>query len=172
MSEEGKETIFETSDLSLAAWMCMNEVNLLSHKPRGDGQNDFFFDDSEDQCQSLETSFVNSEVQEFDYKVKELKDFSHGPGARIKKCGDRVFKTDNVNLAAWLCMRGMNLVKYSSNGYGQVDFFFDDSQGKCDPLRMEFSRSDAQRFSFKVKALKKLSFGSRANRRYKNRKST
>lgn len=68
-----KESTFKTSDLSLAAFLTMNNLNLLYCTKTNTGKFEFTFDDPDDKAPGLSMNYLNSEFCKFDNHVRTLK---------------------------------------------------------------------------------------------------
>jgi hypothetical protein len=64
---------YETSDLSLAAFLLMKGVKLIDAKKVSSGKFNFSFDDPNDKAKLFAVEFINSEFCEFDNQVRNLK---------------------------------------------------------------------------------------------------
>ncbi len=62
-----------TSDLSLAAFLLMRDLKLISAEKVSSGKFKFSFADPNDSAKKLALDFVNSEFCEFDNQVRNLK---------------------------------------------------------------------------------------------------
>ncbi len=67
----------------------------------------------------------------------------------------QAFATDNLSLAAYLKMRGKKMTGYET-ARAKVIFYFDDEDGQCERMYVEFLNSDIKRFDSEVRDLKKL----------------
>lgn len=65
--------IFITSDLSLAAYLVMKNLNLLSAKKNDIGKFEFHIDDPDKEAERLSLEYVNSECCKFDNQVRTIK---------------------------------------------------------------------------------------------------
>tara|TARA_R110001583_G_scaffold48919_8_gene153119 strand:+ start:7724 stop:7975 length:252 start_codon:yes stop_codon:yes gene_type:complete len=70
---EENSKIFNTSDLSLAAFLLMKGLKLNDAKKITSGKFKFSFNDPDDKAKKLALDFVNSEFCEFDNQVRNLK---------------------------------------------------------------------------------------------------
>jgi hypothetical protein len=68
-----EEKKFITSDLSLAAYLTMNGLNLIKCSKGMNGKFEFSFKDPEEVAQGLSLSYLNSEFCKFDNHVRTLK---------------------------------------------------------------------------------------------------
>ena len=64
---------YVTSDLSLAAFLLMRGLKLISAEKIASGKFKFSFADPDDKAKKLALDFVNSEFCEFDNQVRNLK---------------------------------------------------------------------------------------------------
>lgn len=64
---------FITSDLSLAAFLTMNGIKLMSCSKINNGKFEFCFDDPEGKAHGLSMSYLNSDYCKFDNHVRVLK---------------------------------------------------------------------------------------------------
>ena len=64
---------FQTSDLSLAAYLLMKGMKLKKADKTPSGKFIFLFSDPDDSGQTLAVSFLNSEFCEYDNHVRNLK---------------------------------------------------------------------------------------------------
>ena len=64
---------FNTSDLSLAAFLLMRGLKLNDAKKISSGKFNFSFADPDDKAKKLALDFVNSEFCEFDNQIRNLK---------------------------------------------------------------------------------------------------
>lgn len=64
---------FITSDLSLAAFLTMNGIRLISCSKSKNGKFEFCFDDIDNLAPGLSMSYLNSEFCKFDNQVRILK---------------------------------------------------------------------------------------------------
>ena len=67
----GKE--YSTSDLSLAAFLLMRGVKLVSAEKSSTGKFKFSFSDTNSECNKLAVEFLNSEFSKYDNHVRNLK---------------------------------------------------------------------------------------------------
>lgn len=68
-----KMTIFQTSDLALAAYMITKGLKLLKAERLKSGRYHFEIEDPNDQADKLKVEFINSEFIKFDNNLKMLK---------------------------------------------------------------------------------------------------
>ena len=75
------ETIWATTDMSLAAWMRAKGKRIVSvqrmHETRKEFR--FVFRDEADECGGLALDFLNSEAHAFDTALRALKKMCFGP---------------------------------------------------------------------------------------------
>tara|TARA_E500000331_G_C17265911_1_gene717135 strand:+ start:1974 stop:2195 length:222 start_codon:yes stop_codon:yes gene_type:complete len=64
---------YQTSDLSLAAYLLLKGVKLLKAEKENSGKFIFLFDDPDSKCKKLSLDFLNSELSEYDNHVRNLK---------------------------------------------------------------------------------------------------
>ena len=70
--EKEKKT-FVTSDLSLAAYLTMKGVSIISCNKTSTGKFEFIFKDIEEKASLLAMEYLNSEFCKFDNHVRTLK---------------------------------------------------------------------------------------------------
>ena len=68
-----EEKTYNTSDLSMAAFLLMRGLKLLEAEKISSGKFNFLFADPDDKAKKLSLDFVNSEFCEFDNQVRNLK---------------------------------------------------------------------------------------------------
>jgi len=68
-----KEKEYNTSDLSLAAFLLMKGLVLKNAEKVSSGKFKFSFHDPDDKAKKLALDFVNSEFCEFDNQIRNLK---------------------------------------------------------------------------------------------------
>lgn len=68
-----EEKFFKTSDLSLAAFLTMKGLNILSCLKNSSGKFEFIFEDPEEKAPGLSMNYLNSEFCKFDNHVRTLK---------------------------------------------------------------------------------------------------
>jgi len=64
---------YHTPDLSLAAFLLMKGIKLISAEKTLSGKFNFSFNDSDDRCKNLAVEFLNSEFSNYDNHVRNLK---------------------------------------------------------------------------------------------------
>ncbi|MAF25692.1 hypothetical protein CL634_09000 [bacterium] len=64
---------YQTSDLSLAAFLLMRGLKLVHAEKNKSGKFIFLFDDPDDRCKKLSLEFVNSEFCDYDNHIRNLK---------------------------------------------------------------------------------------------------
>lgn len=64
---------FITSDLSLAAFLKMNNITLLKCSKTQNGKFEFIFEDSDERSQKLSIDYLNSDFCKFDNQIRTLK---------------------------------------------------------------------------------------------------
>ena len=64
---------YSTSDLSLAAFLLMRGIKLLSAEKSVTGKFNFSFTDPDGRCKKLAVEFLNSEFSKYDNHVRNLK---------------------------------------------------------------------------------------------------
>lgn len=69
-----------------------------------------------------------------------------------------VFETEDLALASYLKMKGIELKTYrqSNEGRNKVMFSFIDTNEECDKLHIEFLNSECKKFDSEIRDLKKL----------------
>ena len=65
--------MYKTSDLSIAAYLMMKGMKLISATRERNGRFRFEFDDANNEADQFAVAFVNSESAKFDAHVKNLK---------------------------------------------------------------------------------------------------
>jgi len=69
-----------------------------------------------------------------------------------------MFTTSDIGIAAFLQLRGVKLVQCKRLETGKFHFAFEDPEGKCSVLSLEFLDSDFCKFDNNVRNLKKILF--------------
>tara|TARA_B100001564_G_C20079518_1_gene419923 strand:+ start:288 stop:500 length:213 start_codon:yes stop_codon:yes gene_type:complete len=69
-----------------------------------------------------------------------------------------MYTTSDIGIAAFLQLRGIKLVQCKRLETGKFHFAFEDPEGKCQMLALEFLDSDFCRFDNNVRNLKKILF--------------
>ena len=69
-----------------------------------------------------------------------------------------MYTTSDIGIAAFLQLRGIKLVQCKRLESGKFHFAFEDPEGKCQMLSLEFLDSDFCRFDNNVRNLKKILF--------------
>tara|TARA_B100000214_G_C23885318_1_gene589192 strand:+ start:309 stop:533 length:225 start_codon:yes stop_codon:yes gene_type:complete len=64
---------FETNDLSIAAFLLMRGLRLLSAEKSKSGKFIFLFSDPDDKAKQLSIEFLNSDFCEYDNHVRNLR---------------------------------------------------------------------------------------------------
>ena len=64
---------YQTSDLSLAAFLMLKGKTLVKAEKERSGKFIFLFSDAADECKKLSLEFLNSEFSEYDNHVRNLK---------------------------------------------------------------------------------------------------
>jgi hypothetical protein len=80
MAESSGET-WETTDMSMAAWLLARRRKLvsLSAIPERRKEFRFLFEDRDGQCGSIALEFLNSDAHSFDTSMRSLKKMCFGP---------------------------------------------------------------------------------------------
>lgn len=65
------------------------------------------------------------------------------------------YTTSDIAVAAYLKLRGVRLVDCGRDGQ-KFSFVFDDPDGKCGDLALEFINSDCRRYDDEMRSLKKV----------------
>ncbi len=68
------------------------------------------------------------------------------------------FTTSDIGIAAYLQLKGVNLIRCRRLDSGKFHFEFDDRSGECHALSLEFLNSEFSRFDNNVRNLKKVLF--------------
>ena len=68
------------------------------------------------------------------------------------------FITSDIGIAAYLQLRGINLIRCRRLDTGKFHFEFDDKLGECQALSLEFLNSEFCKFDNNVRNLKKVLF--------------
>ena len=67
----------------------------------------------------------------------------------------KVFKTHDLSIAAFLLMRGQVIIRADKSGYGgRYVFEFDDQDGKCQIISMEFLTSECSVYDGFIRTLR------------------
>jgi len=69
---------------------------------------------------------------------------------------EKIFKTSDLSLAAFLAMKGLTLLRCSKTSSGKFEFIFDDEEEKAPGLSMNYLNSDFCKFDNHVRTLKKM----------------
>lgn len=70
--------IYKTSDLSLAAYLLMNNIQLLkAEKSKDFGKFVFLFEDTDFKCKNLSVEFLKSDFLKYDNNIRNLKKMLH-----------------------------------------------------------------------------------------------
>jgi hypothetical protein len=69
---------------------------------------------------------------------------------------EKFFKTSDLSLAAFLTMKGLNILSCLKNSSGKFEFIFEDPEGKAPGLSMNYLSSDFCKFDNHVRTLKKM----------------
>lgn len=70
--------IYKTSDLSLAAYLLMNNIQLLkAEKSKDSGKFVFLFEDTDLKCKNLSVEFLKSDFLKYDNNIRNLKKMLH-----------------------------------------------------------------------------------------------
>lgn len=77
---KGTPTIWETDDMSLAAWMRAQNIRLISIQ-RGERRREFrfTFDDPDNKCSGHALDYLNSDAHAYDTALRALKKMCFGP---------------------------------------------------------------------------------------------
>jgi hypothetical protein len=81
MAEPEGSGHWETTDMSMAAWMRARGVDIVSIQklPHSGRQFRFVFRDPENRCNDLALAFLNSDAHAFDTAMRALKKLCFGP---------------------------------------------------------------------------------------------
>tara|TARA_S200000501_G_C20852174_1_gene756139 strand:+ start:777 stop:989 length:213 start_codon:yes stop_codon:yes gene_type:complete len=69
-----------------------------------------------------------------------------------------MYTTSDIGIAAYLQLRKFKLVECRRLETGKFHFAFEDPQGQCPPIALEFLDSDFCKFDNNVRNLKKILF--------------
>jgi hypothetical protein len=69
---------------------------------------------------------------------------------------EKTFKTSDLSLAAFLAMKGLNLLRCLKTQTGKFEFVFEDLEEKAPGLSMVYLNSDFCKFDNHVRTLKKM----------------
>jgi hypothetical protein len=69
---------------------------------------------------------------------------------------EKIFKTSDLSLAAFLTMKGLILLRCAKTVTGKFEFIFDDPDEKAPGLSMNYLNSDFCKFDNHVRTLKKM----------------
>jgi len=77
----GERGVWETTDMSLAAWMRAKGKRIISAQRTHERRKEFrfVFQDDEDECDGLALDFINSDAHAFDTALRALKKMCFGP---------------------------------------------------------------------------------------------
>ena len=70
----------------------------------------------------------------------------------------KIYITSDIAIAAFLMMKGMQLISASRERNGRFRFEFDDSKNQADKFAVEFVNSESAKFDAHVKNLKNILF--------------
>lgn len=81
MTSQDKLEVWETTDMSLAAWMRAKGKRIVSiqrieHRAK---EFRFVFEDTERECSGFSLDFLNSDAHDFDTALRALKKMCFGP---------------------------------------------------------------------------------------------
>ena len=71
--ESSNENYFYISDLSVAAYLTMKGLLIISCKKCSNGKFEFIIDDKDGQAKKLYLEYINSDFCKFDNQVRSLK---------------------------------------------------------------------------------------------------
>ena len=82
---------WETTDMSLAAWMLAQKKTLAAvHRLSANGRDfRFVFDDDGQDCDSLALDFINSDAHSYDVAMRGLKKMLFGPSGIVNAVASR-----------------------------------------------------------------------------------
>lgn len=69
---------------------------------------------------------------------------------------EKIFKTSDLSLAAFLAMKGLTLLKCAKTTSGKFEFIFEDPDDKAPALSIGYLNSDFCKFDNHVRTLKKM----------------
>ena len=67
-----------------------------------------------------------------------------------------IFKTSDLALAAYLALKGLNLISAKRAENGRFEFELDDPESKAQDLSLEFFSSEFCEYDNKIRSLKKI----------------
>ena len=70
----------------------------------------------------------------------------------------KIYITSDIAIAAFLMMKGMQLVSASRERSGRFKFQFDDANNEADEFAVQFVNSESAKFDAHVKNLKNILF--------------
>lgn len=73
---------------------------------------------------------------------------------------EKIFKTSDLAIAAFLMMKGKRLVDASVEKGGKFSFSFEDEENTCFRYVIDFANSEAAQFDSHIKNLKNILFKS------------
>ena len=155
--EPRTSTLWDTQDISIAAYLRSVGVHLLKLEPyMGSGGQSFVFNDTHAQCEALAIQFVGSPEGLFDLAQRAIKKLVF-PRTKKGLSGSRGdWKTPDYQIAAWLvlqpCAEFVGFRRTSSRRR-EYEFFF-----KGDPLEIrrsvrEYGSSNVSRYAQAQKEL-------------------
>jgi hypothetical protein len=68
----------------------------------------------------------------------------------------KTFITSDLPLAAFMVIKGLELVKAKKTGNGKFEFILEDPDGVADKLSIEYINSDFCKFDNTIRSIKKL----------------
>ncbi len=69
---------------------------------------------------------------------------------------EKYYITSDLSLAAYLTVKGLDLIKAKKVESGKFEFIIDDNEGKADLLAIEYINSDFCKFDNQIRTIKKL----------------
>jgi hypothetical protein len=73
---------------------------------------------------------------------------------------EKIFKTSDLAIAAFLMMKGKKLLEASVEKGGKFNFYFEDKENICSQYVIDFANSESAKFDSHVKNLKNILFKS------------
>nr|BDD46247.1 hypothetical protein 79 [bacterium] len=69
---------------------------------------------------------------------------------------DKTYLSSDLSLAAYLSMRGLEIVRASRLPGGKFEFELNDPDGRAESLALEYVNSDFSKFDNQIRLLKKI----------------
>lgn len=151
MASPGKA---RTTDLPLAAWWMLHELQLLVCRREPSGKFLICFHDPEGRSDALATEYLNSDCHRFDLEARSLMRIPATTRPRPNQDQDVIYSID-VSISAYWKLRGLEFA-FKWLEKGQTEFAFLDPDRRSEALAVEFANSRICRFDLCLRALKKL----------------